>query len=44
MTLAIVVMAGKEIELDEDGFIQTPELWDDRVAAELASWKRASSK
>ncbi len=34
--MAIVVLAGKEIELDEDGFIQAPELWDEAVAKDLA--------
>jgi len=27
-----IVLAGKEFELDEDGFIQNPELWDEKVA------------
>ncbi len=30
------ILAGKQIELDEDGFIQSPELWDEQVAIELA--------
>lgn len=30
-------MAGKEIEMDEDGFIQNPDQWDEAVAAELAN-------
>ena len=34
--MAIVVLAGKEFEVDEDGFIQNTELWDEAVAAELA--------
>ncbi len=34
--MATVVLAGKELELDEDGFIQAPELWDEEVAKELA--------
>jgi tRNA 2-thiouridine synthesizing protein E len=34
--MATVVLAGKELELDEDGFIQAPELWDEAVAKELA--------
>jgi tRNA 2-thiouridine synthesizing protein E len=35
-TMASIVLAGKELELDEDGFIQAPELWDEEVARELA--------
>lgn len=31
-----VTLGGKEIEVDEDGFIQQPELWDEAVARELA--------
>ncbi len=31
-----IMIAGKQFDLDEDGFIQEPELWDDAVAAELA--------
>jgi tRNA 2-thiouridine synthesizing protein E len=34
--MATIVLGGKEFELDEDGFIQTPELWDEQVAADLA--------
>jgi tRNA 2-thiouridine synthesizing protein E len=34
--MATLVVAGKQFELDEDGFIQNPELWDEAVAAELA--------
>jgi tRNA 2-thiouridine synthesizing protein E len=34
--MANVILGGKEFELDEDGFIQNPELWDEAVAAELA--------
>jgi TusE/DsrC/DsvC family sulfur relay protein len=34
--MATVVLAGKELELDEDGFIQVPELWDEEVAKALA--------
>jgi len=34
--MAVVVMAGKEFEVDEDGFIQSPELWDENVAVEIA--------
>jgi tRNA 2-thiouridine synthesizing protein E len=31
-----VTLAGKELEVDEDGFIQDPEQWDEDVAADLA--------
>jgi dissimilatory sulfite reductase related protein len=31
-----LALAGKELEVDEDGFIQNTELWDESVAAELA--------
>jgi len=34
--MASIFLAGKEFELDEDGFIQTPELWDEEVAKALA--------
>lgn len=29
-------LGGKQIEVDEDGFIQDPEMWDQAVAASLA--------
>jgi len=31
-----IVLAGKEFEVDEDGFIQDPERWDEEVAKALA--------
>ncbi|MBI4199514.1 MAG: TusE/DsrC/DsvC family sulfur relay protein [Chloroflexi bacterium] len=34
--MGTVVLGGKELELDEDGFIQAPELWDEEVAKGLA--------
>lgn len=34
--MARVNLGGKEIEVDEDGFIQEPELWDENVAKALA--------
>lgn len=34
--MGTVILAGKEFDMDEDGFIQNPELWDEAVAAELA--------
>ena len=36
MALTKAVLGGKEIEVDEDGFIQQPELWDEAVARDLA--------
>ncbi len=35
--MAQVVYAGKEMEIDEDGFIQDPDLWNEQVARELAA-------
>jgi TusE/DsrC/DsvC family sulfur relay protein len=35
-TMALVEMAGRQVDLDEDGFVQDPEVWDDDLAAELA--------
>ena len=29
-------LGGKEVELDEDGFIQDPAMWDEEVAKDLA--------
>ena len=34
--MAKVTLGGKELEIDEDGFIQDPDEWDDGVAADLA--------
>jgi len=34
--MATVNLAGKEVEIDEDGFIQDPDVWDEDVAAALA--------
>ncbi len=34
--MATVTLGGKEFEVDEDGFIQDPDLWDKQVAADLA--------
>ena len=31
-----VALGGKQIEIDEDGFIQDPDVWDDAVALDLA--------
>ncbi len=29
-------LGGKQVEVDEDGFIQDPDVWDEAVAASLA--------
>ena len=34
--MAKVNLGGKEIDIDEDGFIQEPDLWDENVATDLA--------
>ena len=34
--MASIVLAGKEFEVDEDGFIQDPTKWDEEVARGLA--------
>lgn len=33
--MRILTLGGKEIEVDDDGFIQQPEAWDKRVARDL---------
>ena len=34
--MATATLGGKEIEIDEDGFIQDPDAWDENVATDLA--------
>jgi len=34
--MAMMTLGGKEIEVDEDGFIQDPDAWDEAVAKDLA--------
>ena len=34
--MEVVELGGKQIEIDEDGFIQDPDAWDENVAADLA--------
>jgi len=34
--MAMATLGGKEIEIDEDGFIQDPDAWDEGVAKDLA--------
>lgn len=35
--MPIIALAGKEVEVDEDGFIQDPTLWTEEVANGLAA-------
>jgi len=37
-----VTLGAKEIEIDEDGFIQEPEKWDEAVAKDLAKTEEVS--
>jgi len=34
--MATVELGGKQLDIDEDGFIQDPDQWDDQVAKSLA--------
>ncbi len=34
--MAKIILAGKEFDVDEDGFIQDPSRWDDTIAVALA--------
>ena len=34
--MAKITLGGKEIEVDEDGFMQEPDRWDQSVAIDLA--------
>jgi len=34
--MEMVELGGKQIEIDEDGFIQDPDAWDESVALDLA--------
>ena len=34
--MEMVTLGGKEVEIDEDGFIQDPDIWNKEVAADLA--------
>ena len=40
--MAKVTLGGKEIEIDEDGFIQEPSKWSEQVAAALAATEGVS--
>jgi tRNA 2-thiouridine synthesizing protein E len=39
--MAKVTLGGKEIEIDEDGFIQEPDKWDNTVAEDIAKVEQA---
>ena len=39
--MAKAMLGGKEIIIDEDGFIQEPEKWDDSVAEDIAKTENA---
>jgi tRNA 2-thiouridine synthesizing protein E len=41
--MALVQLGGKSLEIDEDGFIQDPSAWDDKVAADLARMEGVQS-
>ena len=34
--MPMIALGGKQIDVDEDGFIQDPSLWDEAVAKDLA--------
>ncbi|MEE2752926.1 MAG: TusE/DsrC/DsvC family sulfur relay protein [Candidatus Latescibacterota bacterium] len=36
MAVVKMTLGGKEIEVDDEGFIQQPELWDESVARDIA--------
>jgi TusE/DsrC/DsvC family sulfur relay protein len=36
-----VTLGGKELDIDEDGFIQEPEKWDEAVAEDIAKTEEA---
>jgi tRNA 2-thiouridine synthesizing protein E len=40
--MEVVELGGKQIEIDEDGFIQDPEAWDENVARSLAETEGVS--
>lgn len=37
MAVTTALLGGKEIEVDDEGFIQQPELWDEAVARDIAN-------
>lgn len=34
--MAMITLGGKQVDVDEDGFIQDPAVWDEAVAKDLA--------
>jgi tRNA 2-thiouridine synthesizing protein E len=34
--MALIELGGKQLEIDEDGFIRDPDIWDEKVAVDLA--------
>jgi TusE/DsrC/DsvC family sulfur relay protein len=40
--MAMVELGGKQLEIDEDGFIQDPDQWDESVAKALAKTEDVS--
>jgi TusE/DsrC/DsvC family sulfur relay protein len=40
--MPMVTLGGKELEVDEDGFIQDPDQWDEAVAKSLAETEGVS--
>lgn len=41
--MALMKLGGKDLEVDEDGFIQDPGQWDDNVAVDLAKTEGVDS-
>ena len=41
--MATVSLAGKDVDIDEDGFIQDPEVWDESLAQALAETEGVSA-
>ncbi|MBI4720932.1 MAG: TusE/DsrC/DsvC family sulfur relay protein [Chitinivibrionia bacterium] len=40
--MALVTLGGKQLDIDEDGFIQDPDAWDQAVAKSLAETEGVS--
>ena len=40
--MEVLELGGKQIEIDEDGFIQDPDVWDEGVAKSLAATEGVS--
>jgi len=41
--MATLTLGGKDVEIDEDGFIQDPEIWNEDVAKDLAKTEGVES-